>query len=718
MTIQEAPQHHDSPRTAPVLLTPYGMQVENAALVTGSVQTLSLEHRVADVLSGRRLDRDALLAPGSFVRAPEWEECRRLAEAALRDGDTSVLVVVTSRCFGSTTFSQHLLAEVTPPEVALCQLDQDWRRPKVSKLPVQSHHAYQLDFNDLEGDRLTPDFLSGLPEYAERLRDAESVLVMTVIQELWTQHHAWSSPGVRIVRLDRPPSARAVVEHHLNVTGKPWLVPYLHSDAASSQLKGLDTAQAMRATGSIIQQWQEFERTDPTAAAAVRASEADQDGPRQDSTDETLRKHIEQALADWQDELDQSFADPASAPRTPTGARRQRVLLLDDRCLLLALAAYRSVSAATIGAASRALQQMIERSGDQEAARGPADLRAAFTGRGFRSRLTDLGATVDSRDMVAFDRPGYSEAVLGYVWDNYEALHDVLLNWLAELPARGRHESHPSVDVLVALALRHRDPAMLEKLRRVCARTGKPDLMESVMSAAVRDGHLGGHAWRMLYDWAQQAPEAQHIVVAVSSGALADRRLPESMHRKAMTRLCRVAGRPADRTTVDGTVLTAFRRLAEQPDTRNRLTGLVRASQQKSDTLGTAGRLAVLALMGVEADGTPWLLSGDPSLADIDLGAALAAVFRARDTQKPSSALASQWLRASADSPELYRVVRERVLALLRQEGSFQTGAAFLGSLCDVHLADGTMVADEIYHELVDPRLRGVFPQEDLYRTA
>lgn len=52
-------------------------------------------------------------------------------------------------------------------------------------------------------------------------------------------------------------------------------------------------------------------------------------------------------------------------------------------------------------------------------------VHGAFSSRGLRRRIKDVGADVSTQDAAFFDRPTYGHAVLEYVWDNYDVMREV-----------------------------------------------------------------------------------------------------------------------------------------------------------------------------------------------------------------------------------------------------------------------------------------------------
>ncbi|WP_329571724.1 hypothetical protein [Kitasatospora sp. NBC_01266] len=695
-------------RPVDVLLPPQTrlLTVENAGAVVNHADSLTVNQLKPDVLSGRPLDRDALRDSRYYVPVSPRQVASGPMTAALLDEKTGVIVVVAPRHIGSTIFAQQLLAQHTPTDVTLLQLAADWRVPSVGKLPILGRTACQLDLKDPQSDLLSAEFMAGLGEHAGRLNAVGSRLILTVAKELWAQHRAWSAPeNVRVVELSQPPDAQQLVEQQVQSADLGWLLPYVRTEVARNHLRGRDAVDAMRAAGTVLTQWRQYRLAEPKAAEAARGTES----PAQ--LDSVLRQRIEQALGDWREELNVCFAD--LAPHGPTGDPKKRALTLADRCLLISLAVHQQGSPSEIASAARELERsVVAETGGKGAA--PGGLSSVLAGRGIRSRLTDLGAEVDSRDRVDLARPGFGEALITFVWDNYE-IRDVLRQWLVQLPNRSAVLPVTGARVLSDLALRHEDTGELEKLRHLCVRVDRSDVLISVAGSAVRNEHVGSRVWGLLYDWARQSVDIQLVVVEVCRSLLMDDSAPEPLRRRAMTRLRRVGGKPAG-PEVRVAVLQAFEQLADTPDGRTRL-GTVVQVWRRAGAPSNAGKLALLVLMRAGSATVPWPVSGNPELLDFDLDDALGELFADPEYQADCGALAAGWLVSCAHDDDTYLQVQPQVVALLRRQQSFEAGAAFMQGLGNVRRSNGSRVADEIYRELVDPRLHDLFPPDGWTRT-
>jgi hypothetical protein len=175
--------------------------VHNPDLVAGTIQSLTLEIRKRDILEGSPLSRHQIVQD-RMVRKGQWAEAWQ--QALDPDGvrlRQRVLIIVAPRSFGSTTLALHLLARHTDDRTDIVKLDADWSAPKVGRLPVEEHHAYQLDLKDPDTDRVSSDFLRGLEQHAELLESRGSYLVLTVAKDRTHVKSLTVAPGGMSSRL-------------------------------------------------------------------------------------------------------------------------------------------------------------------------------------------------------------------------------------------------------------------------------------------------------------------------------------------------------------------------------------------------------------------------------------------------------------------------------------------------------------------------------------
>ncbi|MFF2954648.1 hypothetical protein ACFVVU_25280 [Kitasatospora sp. NPDC057965] len=660
------------------------LNVGNAGIAALHIGTLVQKVR-GDLLPARELIREEILGSPTFTDPAAWNDARNQGWAALADPDIRVVIIVSPRGFGSTTFAHRLLATRTPQSMTLVQLEPEWQDPKVEKLRLDSSHAYQLDLKDPEKGSPSRDFLSDLAKKVEKLKAAGSIWVLTVATELWASHWAWSAPGVQVIALRSPPEPQAVVEKALAAAGHPWLIEYVRTPTAHTQLSAVrDAVQAVQAASSVIDQWREYQYERPLQARVVAAGAG---RPPGGGLDAELRQRIENALGDWRAELDETFA----------GGGAGKTLSLEDRCLLLSLAVHRRAPAAVISKDARLLEKLIA---EADRTTTPTNLGQAFAGRGLRQRLTGLRAEVNSQDVVDFHRPGFDRAVLGYVWDNYEDMRPVLLRWLVKITPPSNRPSDLGVASLTALAVRHQSPAVLTDIRETAVRLGRTDVCVAVMCRALLTEQMEWAVWARLYDWADHRADTQFLVVAVADRVLADPKSTPTARGKALTRLRRVASN-AQNASVLREVLTTYRQLAANEAGRDQLLDEVLWKPEGKPS--PPGKIALLALATSQEAADPplpWLLRIDDGQRRAAVDDGLRELLSDAAFEAEAVEAIARWLQAAAGDIPAYRVVLDRAVPLLRGRPSRTAGVHLMRSIEGLVLPDGSSVGDDVWDAL------------------
>jgi hypothetical protein len=514
--------------------------------------------------------------------------------------------------------------------------------------------------------------------------------VFTVSDELWPGNLLRDIAGVHVVHLQDPPPAREVVESHLIRHEHAHLVPHIQTTAVRNLLLGLNAVEATQAVGTIIEQSVEYSRREQPHGTASTSGSAEES---------VLTTQICHALADWSDDFDTLFDELNTDTRMNNALRP---LALEDRCLLLATLLGQRLPAPEAAEDARALLAELRSVAPAPAA--SSDVAVVFAGRGLRRRIKSVGASVDSRDWVRFDRPGYRDAALAYVWDNYELMRSALLSWLVTRAESKRNNNH-IVDALSDLILRHGDMSALTQLRPIALKQTKgADLLARVVARAVRDEHVGPLAWNTLYTWASQS-EVHPVVTAVCRGVLEDHDSTPATRRMAIVRLRHVVQSQC-KNEVRNEVLGVLQVLAKTEEGLDRLMDMIEP-WMKSGSTPAAGMLAVLALMPETRDGVPWLLSDNPPAFDVDK--ALGLVLADKEQWPQAIPYIAEWLHVCVGEDAKYEVVRDRILNRVRLDRAFAAGLQLMSSVGGLHRPDGTAVADDILERFGDPRVLAVF---------
>ena len=652
--------------------------------------TVASQIRVQDVLTGTPVDRVAVRDDPAYSETEEWRQARQAAAGIMPEN--RVLIVVAPRGYGSTTFSLRLLACHAAGNVELIRLEADWGSPKVSKLPLRENRAYQLDLQDPDHDRFNSAFLSNLGKHAADLKALGSYLVLNVASELWQAHYGQLPPGITMRRLNTPPDAENLVERHLEMRDLGPVIPYVKTAEAASHIKGRDAVQAMRAVEVVAREWAEYCKRKSVASDGV-AVESDSIGQQRPPLDAALQQVIEEALGDWEDDLNTLFGEPRG------DLRDEPSLPPEDRCLLMSLALRQTGTASEIESAALSLEHRLTKNGQVTSGR-TADTWSVFSRRGLRPRLKAFDADIDTHDGVTFNRPGYAGAVLAYVWDNYSDLQEDLISWMAGCAASDGHREDPAAETLTELILRLQDAGRLTSLRDSALAQDRRDVIVRVMTAAATDEHMGRRARSLLYDWAgSQRAEIQHIVIAVCRQLIA---VKESM---ALVRLRRVATNAAD-ADVRSQILAVFKDTAAHRQVTVRFAEAV-ASWQKAEPSSQAVKLGLLALLATEIDGIPWI----PSHATtIDVTGGLRELLSDPRWSMEAIGTIVGWVRSCAQDADLCTTARGLVRDAIRDRRVFSAGMTLMRGLKQVETPGGGSVGEDLYAEIVDPGLRSFHP--------
>jgi hypothetical protein len=211
------------------------------------------------------------------------------------------------------------------------------------------------------------------------------------------------------------------------------------------------------------------------------------------------------AYGDWEEDLrkwDQAAGEEEDAA--------------DRRATLLAVAALETAPAEVIFQAARRLMSVAGL--DRPEGSGLA-------GPGVEEKLGQVGAVVDPRSGVTFNRTDYARAVLDRVWTDRPHLRPTLTGWLTSV-----HEDVPAADgeraatALLELAERHGAADPVFRLATGWAAKGRGAQAAPILSTAALSLTIGRATRRRLYEWAttpSAATDLQLLVVHVCAGELA-----------------------------------------------------------------------------------------------------------------------------------------------------------------------------------------------------
>lgn len=217
--------------------------------VTGNVTGRDLnlagrDNNITNYLTGLRHLRprtvvpDAYMPPPRFVVPPNFEKARRAVY--LEDADTQsarVVVLVAPENSGRKSAALRLLMAAQIPSNRIFELLPDWENPDVACLPKERRAGYLLNLRGAT-QPLPQIFIDELIAYATELRAAESCLVITANEIVWSPRRVTGQlPGVAVVEIGRPQTTEIVKKYLQNEAGFGDRITWL--DNADSVFRGL-----------------------------------------------------------------------------------------------------------------------------------------------------------------------------------------------------------------------------------------------------------------------------------------------------------------------------------------------------------------------------------------------------------------------------------------------------------------------------------------------
>ncbi|GAA0401194.1 hypothetical protein [Streptomyces luteireticuli] len=413
----------------------------------------------------------------------------------LREGEP-VVVIAGARGVGKTAAAVRALTDYSKfraaagqqgtaaPALELEHILPDWESPDAEILPDGTDRGYILDVSeeiDQWEDRLGA--AKKILGHGDALKEADSCLIVIASETGWPTSQTPTLGRVVVRATARPPGDLVTLTHLANLYPKMaqrrWLVAgndELESEALSDLLS----------------------RDMYPCDAAVLAHELSEIDDSPDAL-ETARSTVLQ----WRDVVKDVFA------RTSQDA--------DDRALLLAAIMLDGATPADVLAAARLLLQ-------EEASKS---MREILTGPDLATRLENVHARVTGQNVTFSHKPGYSGAILRYVWRQLSDAQDPLLEWVKELTkANGLGAGHLSeiANLLVRLAVDEHDLTVLDVARAwaVSDHEHGRDAAAAMLAQAAEDDTLGTATRTKLRTWAgQESVNTAKVAAVVCQGTFA-----------------------------------------------------------------------------------------------------------------------------------------------------------------------------------------------------
>lgn len=552
-----------------------------------------------------------------------------------------VVVIAGSRGMGKTAaamkalseYGRHHNGEQAETPWVLEHVLPDWEQPGDGLLPAKRHRGYILDVSEeIDGWADPVAVAKKIIGHGDALLQKGSRLIVIASQDGWPASH---TPGLGrvVVRPTTAPSGREIVQTHLARlypadSERTWLTA--NSDDQGHALADLLSVDMYPSDA---------------AALALELSKID-DSPH---AIETARA----AATQWRDIVKKVFT-----------ATRENA---DDRALLLAAILLEGLAPSDVLAASRLLLKE----------KTSKNVRQILTGPDLVTRLEEVEARVTVGKVSFAHKPGYPNAVLGYVWRQLSDVQKPLLAWvklLTKQGALGFTRISQIADLLVQLATDEQDLGPLD-VARAWATTGDQasrDAAASMLAAAAADPTLGTVTRARLRDWAQQDVDPARVTAVVCQGSFA-----ATYPRQALTCLRHIMGRTiADEAVADGE--KALRTMAEDdtllPQVWEAITGWIEGKAKP------AGCRAFLALL-------------DPQAALSTVTLLLSDALAHPDT---ANELVSGWCACLADpalADRCEQLLEKWAEAVARQGLADDAVVHVLDRVVDEHMVTGPMAA-------------------------
>ncbi|WP_406291700.1 hypothetical protein [Embleya sp. NBC_00896] len=472
---------------------------------------------------------------GDFVRpvpvpAADLEACaehRFLAprvpgqlEAARRLLATHGVVILSAAPGnGRRTAALRLLQEAMGTDSrapALFDLEPEWSKPDVERLPTAAGEGYVLDLSEFAGEEPDGRFGRGLVDYGREGLDRGSFLVILAAPQAW--RGAWVEPTLDFTVGLSSPDAWQLVAKELEARSAFDRVDWLADSAFEQIWESNPSAQEARRLARIV----------------VDAKEGN------------LATIVDE-FRGWQEHIQVLLNKVPSGSGEPS--------LLSMRATMWAGALLHGGQSRSILRAADALLERLAVS------RTPGEVLADATSsrRLDAAHLTDRGGHA----FHAEDKHDLAAAILQNLWEEFPTQLNLLRSWAVSVaadPAIPEEDAQRVTTALVQLATAGRDGGILDEIGKNLAGRRRP-LAVAALTTAALDPQIGAFVRNRLYLWAKttSSEETIKLVTEICGGQLGLVK-PEI----ALTRLRWAAGQSpfGARSVTD-----AFRRLvSERPD--------------------------------------------------------------------------------------------------------------------------------------------------------
>ncbi|MEU1372281.1 hypothetical protein ABZ442_01285 [Streptomyces triculaminicus] len=441
-------------------------------------------------------------------------DSRRWTQAQELLAQGGVVVLCAPPGNGRRTAALRLLGTVASLSAGplLTDLEPEWSKPDVAKLPTAPGGRYLLDLSEMP-EPPGPRFGEMLRGYGETGKGADRYLVVLATPQSWQGQ--WTEATRPFTVMLPSPDAKPLVTQELRRRGAAHKIGWLEGAAYGDIWESNPPAQDARRLARIIQE---------------------------------ATEHDDSAIVDefrgWHHHIGNLLSPSKQGPGEPT--------LVATRAMVWAGALVNGGTKRSVIQAADMLLTSLNLS------RAPVDILSDATS----SRRLEAAHLKPHGDRVFHDRNKHdlAPAVLRHLWEEFPTQRDLLRTWAVAVAA---DQSLPEDDArlvmgsLLNLATEVHDNTIIDRVGRDLAGRRR-SLAVEVLTHAALDPEIGRYVRNRLYQWMTAAkPPAELIalVTEICGGELA-------VHQPAiaMTRLARAAAHAAYPSQP---MAEAFRKLSE-----------------------------------------------------------------------------------------------------------------------------------------------------------